>query len=306
MDDDDPPIKRAMFSKFPLWVTPQRDDEIWASGNLVYQSNGAVDGLAVWTASDRSLVDEDLVAWYTIGIHHVTRQEDGPVMPTLTQFFDIVPENFFRDNPAMVIPPDQSRPSSYWLLLGLVICTYARVHNTHTRAHVIGGVVKSFSFPRQPFLCGFQDLEPHTYRPAESAAAQPALTQTRDLFGVHRGPLPCTVSIILNRSRDFSQQKFCRKSRAALNCTVVDVAAAAKDGSKLQLGYAYYTSSSFHFRSVQRLLLLITHQLRRSGPVVLIATKRMKFVSVLLQLLGLSLLLLFPVSVRRFVIAHRE
>jgi primary-amine oxidase len=106
LDDDDPPQKRAMFSKHSLWVTPQNDDEIWAAGMFVYQSSGCCSGLHFWTTNNRTLVDTDIVAWYTVGMHHVTRQEDGPVMPLSTSSFDIIPENFFQDNPALVIPPD--------------------------------------------------------------------------------------------------------------------------------------------------------------------------------------------------------
>lgn len=108
MDDDDAPQKRAQFSKYPLWVTPQSDNELWAGGQNVYNSAGGADGLGNWTSADRSLIDEDLVMWYTVGIHHITRQEDGPVMPSLTMGFDLMPENFFTDNPAMALAPDFS------------------------------------------------------------------------------------------------------------------------------------------------------------------------------------------------------
>ena len=60
--------KRAGFAQHNLWVTPYRADERRAAGNYPNQHEGG-DGLPRWTAADRSLVDTDVVVWYTFGAH---------------------------------------------------------------------------------------------------------------------------------------------------------------------------------------------------------------------------------------------
>src|SRR5262245_3048 len=52
-----------------------------AAGPYPYQHPGG-DGLPRWTRADRSLENEDVVLWYTLGITHVARPEEWPVMPT--------------------------------------------------------------------------------------------------------------------------------------------------------------------------------------------------------------------------------
>lgn len=103
IDADDPASARAAFARYPLWVTPQRDDELWAAGEFVYQSPG-YDGLGFWTSQNRSILDQDIVAWFTLGFHHIARQEDAPVLPSLTASFSLLPENFFEFNPALHLP----------------------------------------------------------------------------------------------------------------------------------------------------------------------------------------------------------
>jgi primary-amine oxidase len=103
LSDDDFPQRRAGFTRHALWVTPYRADERYAAGDYPSQSRGG-DGLPAWTAADRPIENADIVAWYTVGMHHVVRAEDWPVMPVVWHEFEIRPFDFFARNPALDLP----------------------------------------------------------------------------------------------------------------------------------------------------------------------------------------------------------
>jgi primary-amine oxidase len=103
LSPDDWPQKRAAFSAHSLWITPYKRDELYAAGVYATNSKGD-DGLATWTRANRVIENTDIVAWYTMGFHHVTRAEDWPVMPTLWHEFVIRPYDFFPRNPELDLP----------------------------------------------------------------------------------------------------------------------------------------------------------------------------------------------------------
>lgn len=103
MVPEDFPRRRAGFTDYHLWVTPQRDDERYAAGTYPVQSEGG-DGLPAWTSNDRPIENADLVVWYTVGMHHVVRAEDWPVLPTSWLSFELRPFDFFARNPALDLP----------------------------------------------------------------------------------------------------------------------------------------------------------------------------------------------------------
>lgn len=100
---EDWPQIRAGFSAHHLWVTPYAADERYAAGDYPTLSAGAY-GLPTWTEADRPIRDTDIVAWYTLGFHHVPRAEDWPVMPTAWHAFDLRPFDFFARNPTLDLP----------------------------------------------------------------------------------------------------------------------------------------------------------------------------------------------------------
>jgi primary-amine oxidase len=81
---------------------------MYAGGDYPNQSRGG-DGLAKWTAANRSIENQDVVLWYTMGITHNPRPEDWPVMPVHLAGFRLVPWGFFSRNPAMDLPLEAPR-----------------------------------------------------------------------------------------------------------------------------------------------------------------------------------------------------
>ena len=100
LDDGEAAHRRAAFTAWNLWVTPYNSGERYAAGNNPNRHPGGA-GLPAWTASNRSIEDTDIVLWYTIGMHHVVRAEDWPIMPTVQHEFELRPFDFFDHNPTV-------------------------------------------------------------------------------------------------------------------------------------------------------------------------------------------------------------
>ena len=98
--EDDFVQRRAGFTDYNLWVTPYQPNELYAAGNYPNQSQPG-EGLPKWTAANRSIVNRDLVLWYSIGMHHAPSVEEWPVMPVVWHSFELKPYNFFDENPAL-------------------------------------------------------------------------------------------------------------------------------------------------------------------------------------------------------------
>jgi primary-amine oxidase len=103
-DRSSPALRRAEVIGHQLWVTPYHPGERWPCGEFPTLS-AADSGLPVWTAADRPIADTDVVLWYVFGLHHITRPEDWPVMPSDRTSFWLKPWGFFDRNPALDVPP---------------------------------------------------------------------------------------------------------------------------------------------------------------------------------------------------------
>ncbi len=103
------PQSRAVFSNKSLWVTAYDRSQVYAAGNFPNQSKGG-DGLPAWIATPQDISNKDIVVWPTIGIHHIPRAEDWPIMPTLWREITVRPFNFFEENPALDLNPAFARP----------------------------------------------------------------------------------------------------------------------------------------------------------------------------------------------------
>lgn len=99
--------KRAGFATRNFWVTAYDEAERYPAGDP-NQSRGG-DGLPAYIADNRSIVDEDLVVWYTFGMHHVVRLEDWPVMPRQHVGFILQPHGFFDQNPTLNLPVPEKK-----------------------------------------------------------------------------------------------------------------------------------------------------------------------------------------------------
>lgn len=110
LDPEDGPQKRAPFSAHELWVTKYDADERHAAGRYANQTEFS-GGLPEFVADQASIEDEDIVLWYTVGFHHITRAEDWPILPTRWHEFTLRPVNYFERSPAIDLPPAFTRSS---------------------------------------------------------------------------------------------------------------------------------------------------------------------------------------------------
>ena len=99
LDAEDWPQRRAAFSAAPLWITQYEPSEIYAAGPYPNQSKGG-GGLPAYVDGE-PIENTDIVAWYTMGFHHVTRPEDWPILPTTWHSVTLRPYAFFNRNPSL-------------------------------------------------------------------------------------------------------------------------------------------------------------------------------------------------------------
>jgi primary-amine oxidase len=82
--------------------------------DVIIIGNGA--GGGTWTRDNERIQNEDVVVWYTLGVTHVARPEEFPVMPAAHASVRLVPKGFFVKNPALDVPDSTvsaAQPSGY-------------------------------------------------------------------------------------------------------------------------------------------------------------------------------------------------
>jgi primary-amine oxidase len=92
--------EKAAFATHHFWVTKYKPGEMYAGGDYPNQTKMG-EGLPKYIADNESLQNEDIVVWYTMGMTHVPRPEDWPVMPRHQVGFKLMPRGFFIRNPAI-------------------------------------------------------------------------------------------------------------------------------------------------------------------------------------------------------------
>ena len=100
LDPESPVGRRAGFMYRHFWASRYQADELYPAGRYPNQHPGG-DGLPRWTDADRSLEDQRIVVWYTLGVTHIPRTEDWPIMPVHPTGFRLVPAGFFSQNPGL-------------------------------------------------------------------------------------------------------------------------------------------------------------------------------------------------------------
>ncbi len=85
--------KRGAFATHALWVTAWKGDERFAAGEFPGQDPGGA-GLPSFIADDEAIDDADIVVWYTMGVNHLPRPEEWPLMPVSRIRFELRPRHF--------------------------------------------------------------------------------------------------------------------------------------------------------------------------------------------------------------------
>jgi len=100
---ESPVRKRAGFVNNHFWATHYNRMELYAAGDYPNQSKPG-DGLPAYASNNESIANTDVVAWYTLGITHIPRPEEWPIMPVTHLGFKMIPVGFFDRNPALDVP----------------------------------------------------------------------------------------------------------------------------------------------------------------------------------------------------------
>ncbi|KAK3729832.1 hypothetical protein RRG08_058151 [Elysia crispata] len=96
--------KVISWARQQIAVTKRKEEEFRSSSNYgMYDSLDPVVDFSTFYADNETIVDEDLVFWLTLGLHHIPHTEDLPVTATpgnhLTAM--ILPYNYFLECPSM-------------------------------------------------------------------------------------------------------------------------------------------------------------------------------------------------------------
>ncbi|GFN75269.1 amine oxidase [Plakobranchus ocellatus] len=110
------------WARYQMAVTRQHDDEIASSSIFaMWDANDPVVCFEDFYNDDEDIVDQDLVAWVTLGTYHIPQTENVPNTATVgtTQSFFLVPFNYHHEDPSLnsrdsvkIMPLDKSHPFS--------------------------------------------------------------------------------------------------------------------------------------------------------------------------------------------------
>lgn len=103
--------KRSSFLPNTIWVCRDVEgkdsgsERVWPSGKYVPMTRDEPeDSIGKWVQGKQSTVDEDLLVYINVGVTHIPRPEDWPVMPVEHVSVTFKPNSFFKVNPSMDVP----------------------------------------------------------------------------------------------------------------------------------------------------------------------------------------------------------
>jgi primary-amine oxidase len=99
----------AAFTFHQFWVTPYRDDELFADGRYPNQPPPDYADTLYHYANEQSVFDRDVVVWYSLGETHIPRPEDYPLMPNMKLSVLFRPEGFFAHDPSLGLAHEGGR-----------------------------------------------------------------------------------------------------------------------------------------------------------------------------------------------------
>ncbi|KAK3097731.1 hypothetical protein FSP39_012547 [Pinctada imbricata] len=91
----------ASWFRYQMAVTKHKETE--RSSSSLYSTLESVVNFQTFIDDNESLMDEDLVAWISLGIQHIPHTEDLPVThtPGMDLSFFLLPYNYFPEDPSM-------------------------------------------------------------------------------------------------------------------------------------------------------------------------------------------------------------
>ncbi|KAF8633538.1 hypothetical protein AX15_001342 [Amanita polypyramis BW_CC] len=100
--------KRATFATKSLWVCRDIEGDgvgtirMWPAGKYVPQTRESPeDSVWNWVKGEQNVDNEDILVFVTVGVTHIPRPEDWPVMPVEHLSVIFKPNSFFDKNPSM-------------------------------------------------------------------------------------------------------------------------------------------------------------------------------------------------------------
>lgn len=99
--------RRAPFAKHHWYTLPYEEDRLYPAGKHVVQTTETpADSVAGWVGDGHDNVrDTDVIVFAQVGLTHIPRPEDAPVMPCDKVMFDLRPTGFFNRNPLLDVRP---------------------------------------------------------------------------------------------------------------------------------------------------------------------------------------------------------
>ncbi|KAJ7625545.1 copper amine oxidase [Roridomyces roridus] len=108
--------RRAEFARKPVWVCREVEEakggRLYPAGKYVPQTRDTpADSIGGWVKGEKSVENEDILVYLTVGVTHIPRPEDWPVMPVEHLSVTLKPQSFFATNPSMDVPGVQDKHS---------------------------------------------------------------------------------------------------------------------------------------------------------------------------------------------------